>query len=525
MKKIGLMIAAAVMAVGLSACSQPKQGTAAQTVQETVVEAEVKASEPESAAEEGQGVSGGDSAGDWASRSIDEGKVSSMEELTFPIGEQVSGTFTGTVYLTPMIMNEEIYNFPQSNNITFAPGARSYWHSHGGMLLVGTGGVGYYQEEGKPVKIIRKGDVVECPEGVRHWHGAAADSWFSQMVIYDSHYTPEGDAPEASEVSEEEYENLEIAEYTPQVSEDNEFMFQKADTAMESETFSGPAYVSNIIGGDNVAGAPGLHYVVFDPGVINNWHTHEGGQILIATDGIGYHQIEGQPVQVLYPGDVALCPPGEKHWHGGSADTSFAHIAVNTNPELAGLEWFDRISDEEYGKLPDGKTEEDNQEDSQGKKTLVVYYSASGNTEKVADSIAQAVDGDLFELVPVKPYTEEDLNWRDDNSRVTMEHDNPDQREVELVKDTVDNWKEYNRVFIGYPIWWGEVAWPVDGFVEANDFTGKTVIPFCTSSSSGLGESGELLEKMAGTGGWQEGMRFQSHVSQEDVTSWVESLE
>lgn len=122
-------------------------------------------------------------------------------------------------------------------------------------------------------------------------------------------------------------------------------MFDRAEKTAEFDTFSGPAYVSSLIGADNAAGAPDLHYVVFDPGVINNWHTHEGGQILIATDGIGYHQMEGEPVQVLYPGDVALCPPGVKHWHGGSADTSFAHIAVNTNPELTGLEWFDRISE------------------------------------------------------------------------------------------------------------------------------------------------------------------------------------
>lgn len=76
---------------------------------------------------------------------------------------------------------------------------------------------------------------------------------------------------------------------------------------------------------------------------------------MIATDGIGYHQLEGEPVQVLYPGDVALCPPGVKHWHGGSADTEFAHIAVNTNPELTGLEWFDRISDAEYAALPNAE--------------------------------------------------------------------------------------------------------------------------------------------------------------------------
>lgn len=158
-------------------------------------------------------------------------------------------------------------------------------------------------------------------------------------------------------------------------------------------------------------------------------------------------------------------------------------------------------------------------------KTLVVYYSATGNTENVANYIAAATNGDLFKLEPAEPYSDADLNWTDDNSRVVREHDNPDERDVALVKSTVENWDEYDTVFIGYPIWWGIAAWPVNGFIEANDFTGKTVIPFCTSSSSGLGESGELLAQMAGTGDWQEGQRFRSGVSKSDVTAWVESLE
>ena len=158
-------------------------------------------------------------------------------------------------------------------------------------------------------------------------------------------------------------------------------------------------------------------------------------------------------------------------------------------------------------------------------KTLVVYYSASGNTEAVANVIAEVTGGDLFELEPTTPYSNADLNWTDDNSRVTREHENENERDVELVSATVENWNSYDTVFVGYPIWWGIAAWPVDGFIEANDFTGKTVIPFATSSSSGLGESGELLAEMAGTGNWQEGMRFRSGVSADDVAGWVEELE
>ena len=173
---------------------------------------------------------------------------------------------------------------------------------------------------------------------------------------------------------------------------------------------------------------------------------------------------------------------------------------------------------------PDSSAEAQQPTDEAGK-TLVVYYSATGNTENVANYIATATDGDLFELEPAEPYSDADLNWTDDNSRVVREHDDESLRDIELVADTVENWDSYDTVFIGYPIWWGIAAWPVNGFIEANDFTGKTVILFCTSSSSGLGESGELLAEMAGTGDWQEGQRFRSDVSESDVTAWVESLE
>ena len=157
-------------------------------------------------------------------------------------------------------------------------------------------------------------------------------------------------------------------------------------------------------------------------------------------------------------------------------------------------------------------------------KTLVVYFSATGNTETAANYIAEATSADIFVLEPVEPYTSDDLRWTDENSRVVYEHDNPDARAVELVASTVGNWDDYDTVFIGYPIWWGIAAWPVDTFVEANDFTDKTVIPFCTSSSSGLGESGELLAELAGTGEWLEGMRFSSGVTAEDVQAWLDEL-
>lgn len=199
-----------------------------------------------------------------------------------------------------------------------------------------------------------------------------------------------------------------------------------------------------------------------------------------------------------------------------------------TSPRAA-----DSNADEELPETPAQTEEPDTAEpsdeqpeeaSSEGGRTLVVYYSASGNTAAVAGYIADALGADTFELVPQEPYSSDDLNWMVNGSRVNREHDDESLRDIALVADSVDHWGEYDTVFIGYPIWWAIAAWPVNNFVKNNDFTGKTVIPFCTSSSSGLGQSGELLAEMTGTGDWQTGERFRSNASRDDVADWVSSL-
>lgn len=157
-------------------------------------------------------------------------------------------------------------------------------------------------------------------------------------------------------------------------------------------------------------------------------------------------------------------------------------------------------------------------------KTPVVYYSATGSTKRVAEVISKNLDADLFEITPVDKYTSDDLNWSDENSRVSKEHDDESLRDVKLTTTKVDNWEDYDTVLIGYPIWWGVAAWPVDTFVKDNNFTGKTVIPFCTSASSDLGQSGELLEEDANGGNWLEGHRFSSGASSSDIKTWTDSL-
>ena len=154
---------------------------------------------------------------------------------------------------------------------------------------------------------------------------------------------------------------------------------------------------------------------------------------------------------------------------------------------------------------------------------LVAYYSAQGHTESVANTLADELNADTFVITPTQPYTREDLNYNNDDSRVSTEHLD-ENRHVELETITPDNFDSYDTILIGYPIWWATAAWVIDDFVTENDFSGKTVIPFCTSASSHLGESGTLLADMAGTGDWQEGIRFSSSVDEEEVRQWANEL-
>lgn len=157
-------------------------------------------------------------------------------------------------------------------------------------------------------------------------------------------------------------------------------------------------------------------------------------------------------------------------------------------------------------------------------KILVVYYSAQNHTKTIAEKIAKNLNADTFEIVPENVYTSNDLNWSDSNSRVSREHNDESLRDVKLKNTKVDNWEDYDTVLIGYPIWWGIAAWPVNNFVKDNNFDGKTVIPFCTSASSGLGQSGDLLQKEANSGNWKEGQRFSSSASDSDIQKWTDSL-
>ena len=161
--------------------------------------------------------------------------------------------------------------------------------------------------------------------------------------------------------------------------------------------------------------------------------------------------------------------------------------------------------------------------EAEGKgKVLVAYFSATGNTRPLAEYIAEAQDAELYEIIPETPYTDADLDWHDSASRTTLEMNNPDSRPV--ISGSVENMDDYDIVFLGYPIWWGDAPKIISTFLETYDFDGKTIVPFCTSGSSSIGGSVSDLEALTDGATWLEGQRFSGSASQETVSQWVDSL-
>lgn len=155
-------------------------------------------------------------------------------------------------------------------------------------------------------------------------------------------------------------------------------------------------------------------------------------------------------------------------------------------------------------------------------KILVAYFSATNTTEGVANTIADSVNADLYEILPEQPYTDADLNYNDDNSRSSIEMNNPNARPA--ISDSVENMEQYDIVFIGYPIWWGDAPRILSTFVESYDFSGKTIVPFCTSGGSGVGSSAENLERLTSGATWLDGERLDGNASASSIADWIDSI-
>lgn len=166
-------------------------------------------------------------------------------------------------------------------------------------------------------------------------------------------------------------------------------------------------------------------------------------------------------------------------------------------------------------------TAENTKSDNASSKTLVVYFSNTGNTESAANTIAEVTGGDVYEIEAMDPYTDEDLNYNNDDCRANAEQNDPAARPE--IAGSVENMDEYDTVFIGYPIWWGDAPKIICTFMESYDFAGKTVIPFCTSGGSGISTSENTLKSLA-EANWLDGRRFDSGVSEADVEAWLAEI-
>ena len=157
-----------------------------------------------------------------------------------------------------------------------------------------------------------------------------------------------------------------------------------------------------------------------------------------------------------------------------------------------------------------------------GSKILVAYFSATNNTEGVAQKLADGLGADLYEITPEQPYTDEDLDYGNSGSRSSVEMDDPSARPA--ISGSVENMEQYDVVFIGYPIWWGEAPRIMSTFIESYDFADKTLVAFCTSASSGFGSSDSALRSAASGATWLDGHRFSAGASADDVMAWANGL-
>ena len=219
---------------------------------------------------------------------------------------------------------------------------------------------------------------------------------------------------------------------------------------------------------------------------------------------------------------ITACVGSSEPAETGSSDVENSVAEEMSEPESSVAE-----SEQENETAQPGETEEtepvpETDTGMEGAKVLVAYFSATNTTEGVAEHIANGLNADLYEIVPEEPYTEADLNYNDDNSRSTIEMNDPSARPA--ISGSVENMEQYDIVFIGYPIWWGEAPRIVSTFMESYDFSGKTIVPFCTSGGSGIGSSDSNLEQLTSGADWLDGRRLNGSDSEETVMEWVNGL-
>ena len=219
---------------------------------------------------------------------------------------------------------------------------------------------------------------------------------------------------------------------------------------------------------------------------------------------------------------LAACQGGTTETESSSNTDSTQNITEeSTVPETDSLEETSETEPAETSGLEASGPETEGPETA-GSRILVAYFSATGNTEGAAQKLAEGLGADLYEIVPEIPYTSEDLNYSDSNSRSSVEMNDPDARPG--ISGAVENMEQYDVVLLGYPIWWGEAPRILNTFIESYDFSGKTLAAFCTSASSGFGRSDSALREAADSSTWLDGIRFSSSASAEEILEWANGL-
>ncbi|MBD5450996.1 MAG: flavodoxin [Lachnospiraceae bacterium] len=204
-----------------------------------------------------------------------------------------------------------------------------------------------------------------------------------------------------------------------------------------------------------------------------------------------------------------------------ASDNDADSAEISTNDDMS--EKDSHTDDMENAEIPEAQQGEGESSEEQETKVLVAYFSATNTTKGVAEHIADGLHADLYEIVPEEPYTDADLNYNDNNSRTTIEMNDPDVRPA--ISGSVENMEEYEVVFLGYPIWWAEAPRIINTFLESYDFSGKTIVPFCTSGGSGVGSSATNLQALASDSTvWLDGTRLASTASQSDIEDWLGGL-
>lgn len=203
-----------------------------------------------------------------------------------------------------------------------------------------------------------------------------------------------------------------------------------------------------------------------------------------------------------------------------SAETSAESTAVGTENSSS----EESVSEKETTESAEAQSDNNKTTSTETDNTrvLVAYFSATGTTKGVAQEMASALSADLYEIVPEEPYTDDDLNYNDDNSRSTIEMNDASARPE--ISGSVENMNQYDIVFLGYPIWWYDAPRIISTFVESYDFSGKTIVPFCTSGGSGIGSSGANLEKLTNGATWLSGERFSGSTSHAEIVDWLNGL-